>query len=185
MSQPLPLQARVEAASRMAFKSRQFYSLYFATKGEAGHRLHHGAINEYYEVIRFFEAACRDAALIELHSLFTPRKDTVNLPRLVQEMEGTVGPLNKSRQALRAIATNLPKIKHLRDKALAHRTKLIEFNDVFREADITHVQVSSAIDAAVVIANELRFACGLSQEPVSPAPVETYYEMLEALRPST
>ena len=81
-----------------------------------------------------------------------------------------------------AVSANLPKLKILRDRALAHRTKAVEFNEVFRTADITYAQVSETIDAAVAIVNELRIGRGLEPADVSPLPTETYARMLNALR---
>jgi hypothetical protein len=183
MSQPLPLDPQIEAATRMALKTRQFYDLFLRTTSEEGHLLHRPVLSEYNEVIRFIRAACRDAALLELHSLFADRRDTVNLPRLVREVEQALqGRLAHARLLSAGIPENITKVKILRDNAIAHRTKQIEFDDVFREANITRSEVSDTIDVAVKIVNELRLARDLEPAWASPLPLETFDRMLTALR---
>ena len=182
MTQPLPLDKRIDAASRMAFKARQFWSLFLLTKSQEGHKAHRRVFNDYWEAIRFIQAACRDAALIELHSLFADHRSTVNLPRVIREVEAMGLQMSEARRLQDTVIANLSKIKILRDSALAHRTKLVEFNDVFRKADITYAEVGRTADVAVSIVNELRRARGLDREEVSPLPLETFDRMLVSLR---
>lgn len=182
MTQPLQLNERVCAASRMALKARHHYSLFLLTSSTDGHLSHRPVIREFWEVLRFIQQANLVAAIVEAHSLFQDRKDTINLPRLLREIEEKNGPLHAARDQMARIAPFLNKVAILRNKAIAHRTKLVSYDDVFKRADIKRDEVGALLDAGVALSNELLVAEGFEAEEVSPLPTDAYHRMLEALR---
>jgi hypothetical protein len=62
------------------------------------------------------------------------------------------------------------KVAILRSNAIAHRTIGMSYNDVFKPADVTPVELREATDIALKIANRLLLSCGLQDQRFTELP---------------
>jgi hypothetical protein len=164
----------------MAMKAKQHFLLWRLTHGVEGHKVHRPVFQEYWEAIRFLQNGQLVAAIVDLHSLFEHRSDTINLPMLVREVE-KLGQSIASRADLDAAETSVAKVRLLRNAAIAHRTRKRSYNDVFTAAAVTPDELGELIDLAIWVSNELLEAIGKEPEGLNPYPVETYSRMFRDL----
>lgn len=181
MAKPLALEERVIIAVSMALKAKQHFLLWRLTHGVEGHRKHRSVYNEYWEAIRFLQNGQLIAAIVELHSLWERRTETINLAGLLDEVEGVIGKPLAGRTALAEAVSSVMKIRLLRNAAIAHRTNKKSYNDVFAKAAITVDQIEGLIDLAINLANDLLEALGADRQELNPLPLETYNRLFRDL----
>jgi hypothetical protein len=181
MAKPLPLEQRIEIASRLALKAKQHFLLWRLTTGTDGHLQHRPVFQEYWEAIRFLQNGQLIAAVVDLHALCERRADTINLATLIAEMEAG-GRLLDSEKKLSKAQGSIRKIVLLRSAAIAHRTSKKAYNDVFTAANITPNEIQDLIDLTIEITGDLLEVSGKERPDLNPFPLETYRRMFNDLR---
>jgi len=126
-----------------------------------------------------------DSYVIYMSGVFDTRRDTISFSNLVRDVKKAARlTANDAKDAEKALAQARPaadKLKILRDKAFAHRSAHISYNDVFAEADVTPDELRNLTDLSLDVANRLLVACGLPKERFTPHPKEYADAMMKAL----
>jgi len=182
MTNILPLAERVLVAASMCQRVMAHLDLWWLTAGEDGRFAHQEVLEEYWEHIRFLEHGQLVTAVCELHNLLDGKKNTVNLPSLVKEMDPTGRKFSGARVHLGHVETAFDKIRRLRNNVFAHRTMKKAYNDVFIDAKISPDQLRSSGALCVSVCDELLASLGLDPIFVSDLPQKSYSDMLLKLR---
>src|SRR5437870_1242716 len=114
-------------------------------------------MREYNEFFRFTPHAYLVAYVIYMAGMFDKREDTISLKPLTREMKDAAhikGQDAAKVDALLAEAKPIAdKVTILRHKAFAHRDAHISYNDVFKIAAVTPIQLRDLTEIALKISN--------------------------------
>jgi hypothetical protein len=183
MAKALPTIEQIFAVSRMAHRAHTHLSLWKLTAGVEGRSRHREVLDDHWEHLRFLEHGQLVTAVVELHSLLDADERTINLPRLLDEVEAQAGPQPLIREALAAAQPDFSKVRLLRNSAYAHRTKKKAYAEIFKAAQLTPDQLQGLVLTCINVVNDVKVVFGLTAEPPSSLPLEAYERMLEQLRP--
>jgi hypothetical protein len=119
-----------------------------------------GVISEDYHWFFKLQAhANRFSAIVEIAGLFTPKMGTVNFHRLAQEVwnEGSIDLAERDRLAavLRTRPRVVEGVRRIRNRALSHRDAAMDFNDVFKTANVTPNEVRALTDDGLEVSSAL------------------------------
>lgn len=184
MAKTLPLKQRVGIASAMAHRAFTHLALWRVTALTEGRERYRAAINEHWEHLRFLEHGQLVAAVVELHSMLDASEATVNLPKLLDEVEAEHGEQQGARAQLRYVQPYLDRLRPLRNAVYAHRTKRKTSREVFAAAEMTPDRLHEMGKTCLLIANDLCLAVGLEPQAPSPLPADWYARMLRQLMPT-
>jgi len=165
----------------MALRCYVHLGLWRLTAGVEGRKQHNEVLNDHWEHLRFLEHGQLFTAVVELHSLLDADSATINLPHLVEALEGQTGAQPLLREALIGAQPAFRGLRILRNAVYAHRTKKKSYVDVFKAAQITPDQLQELVLTCVKIGNELREKVGLEAQAPTSLPVDAYHRMLEQL----
>lgn len=180
--QNLPLRKRLLAASRMARNAHTQFSLWRGLSSVDAHKAHRSVLNEYWEHLRFTKQAHLVASLVELNSLISKHRLTINLPNLLLELGKSGFDVSEPQKMLSRVQGEAKKVETLRNNALAHRSKQQEYDDVFRAAAITPDEIRELIDTAVEIVSLSLSVLDEDRPITSELPSQSLDRMLTALR---
>jgi hypothetical protein len=117
--------------------------------------------------------------------VFDKRRDTISLRPLVRAVKKGGQLQGQDAAAVDALLVKaepvVDKVRILRNKAVAHQSARIKYDDVFKMAAVKPTQLRDLTDMALEIANHLRNARGLPDEVFTEFPREAAEEMMRAL----
>jgi len=185
MASPLPIDVRLEAAAQLVLRSRIFYDIWAYFEGADTRLAIIDTMRIYNEFFRFAPHAHFVAFIVQTAALFDRHKGTISLPHLLQEMKtddlisaqdaAVVDSLiSQAKPFTRSIAI-------LRNKAFAHRSDDISYDDVFKMAAVTARQLRELTETALNIANCLLVARGRSEKFFNELPQNDAEATLKAL----
>jgi hypothetical protein len=183
--QPLPLNQRLDRIGQHVVRARLFLDLWFYFEERDSRRQIIDTMREYNEYFRFTLHAYLVAYIIYMAGAFDKRRGTISLPHRAREMK--TGGLIKGQDAAKIdalLAEAKPvadKIIILRHEAFAHRSAHILYNDVFKMAAVTPIQLRDLTEVALRIANCLLLARGPQDECFAELPREAAESMMKAL----
>lgn len=180
--QPMPLKERLRAAGRMARNAHIQFSLWRGISSVDAHKAHRPVLNEYWEHLRFTKQAHLVASLVELHSLHKKNRRTINLQDLILEMKREGWNVAGAQKSLEEVRVATDKIEVLRNEALAHRSRIQSYDEVFRAAEITPAEIQDAIDVGVEVVSILLLLIGEESQIVDELPQHSLDRMLTNLR---
>jgi AbiU2 len=185
MKQPLPLDARLDRVAQHVIRARLFLDLWFYFESEDTRPQIFGTMEDYNEFFRFTPHAYLVAYVIYMAGTFDTRRGTIRLAHLVPEMKAAghlKGQEAANVDALMAQAEPIAeKVRTLRHRAFAHKDAHISYNDVFKLAAVTPVQLRELTDVGLKIANRLLMARGLQDQYFTELPREAAEEMMKVL----
>jgi hypothetical protein len=170
MAKALSTIEQIFAVSRMVHRTHIHLALWKLTAGVEGRSRHREVLDEHWEHLRFLEHGQLVTAVVELHSLLDANERTINLPRLLDEVEAQAGPQPQIREALSVAQPDFSRVRTLRNSAYAHRTKRRAFPDIFKAAQLTPDQLQGLILTGINVANELRVVSACHLRPRSRCP---------------
>jgi hypothetical protein len=153
----LPLERRVDIAAQLVVRARTYFDMFeFFEDVKTGPRIS-SAINDYPWFFRLHHHVYRFAFIVEIAGLFKRNNTTVNLPHLHDECRSNQNEAEwqvilKSMNEWQPVAE---KAELIRSKALAHRSADLDYNDAFREGDVTRNQLRGLSDFSLAVANRL------------------------------
>jgi hypothetical protein len=181
----LPLNERLDRIAQHVILARLFIDLWFYFEENDSRRQIINTMWDYNEFFRFAPHAYFMAYVIYMAGVFDKRGDTISFGPLVREMKAAghlQGPDAANVDALLAKTKVVAgKVTILRHKAFAHRDAHTSYDDVFKLAAVTPVQLRELTDLALNIANHLLAARGLQDQHFTELPREAAQEMMTAL----
>jgi hypothetical protein len=185
MAKPLPLNDRLSTAGHLVVRTRIFYDIWWYYEGAATRPLHIDAMRGHTGFFRFDPHAHFVSFIVHAAALFESRADTINIPRLVQEIESSNSISNdviaQCRSLLSELGKYAPKIIILRSNLFAHRSSSIGYSNAFKIADVTPNELGVACEIALRIINLLLSAMGLQEHHFQSSPRDDLVAMLRAL----
>ncbi|MGE0741382.1 MAG: hypothetical protein AB7O98_08575 [Hyphomonadaceae bacterium] len=162
----LALARRIDIAAQLAVRARTYFDVFeFFEDVETGPRIN-DAINDYPWFFRLHHHVYRFAFIVEIAGLFKRTTGTVNLPHLLKECRSSL-----KETEWQAVSTKLDewrpiaeKAELIRSKALAHRSADLDYDDAFKEANVTRNQLRGLSDLSLDVANRLCEATGRSTQ---------------------
>lgn len=182
---PLPLDDLLRSAGRSAERCCTLFRLWMETAGSIGRADHHDAIADHWECLRFLEYGQLFSCVVESHSLLDGHKDAITIPRLIKLARLHGADTGVAESYLAEAAPITAKLAILRHKAFAHRSASMEYDDVFRLAQISSDEIGEGCAFALRAVNQLLAARGRPLAQRSDLPEERYSRMLRMLQNST
>jgi hypothetical protein len=181
----LPLEERLDRIAQHVIRAGLFLDLWFYFEESDSRCQIIETMEHYNEFFRFAPHAYFVAYVIYMAGVFDKRGDTISFGPLVREMKAVGhldGPDATAVDALLAKAKPVAaKVVILRHKAFAHRDAHISYNDIFKLAAVTPVQLRELTEVALQIANHLLVARGLQDQYFTELPREAAEEMMKVL----
>jgi hypothetical protein len=117
------------------------------------------ALEPYWTFFLYSIKANFDAAIVEIYSLYETRSDTINFPRLIQDMK-TLGQLKPPESCivekkLSSIKKAWIKVSILRNEVVGHKTKNKTPAEVYKNAAVTPLQIEQIILESMELYNSL------------------------------
>lgn len=162
----LALERRIDIAAQLSVRARTYFDIFeFFEDVETGPRIN-DALNDYPWFFRLHHHVNRFAFVVEIAGLFKRKSGTVNLPHLLDECRSRLKDadwlaISAKLDEWRPIAE---KAEFIRSKALAHRSADLDYNDAFKEANVTRNQLRGLSDLSLEVANRLCDATGRSTQ---------------------
>src|SRR5260370_35672566 len=158
----LPIDDRVERAAQLVLRSRIFFDIWFYFEGSDTRPAILDTMREYNEFFRFAPHAHFVAFVVSIAAIFEKRRDTINLRHLASEMTQSKL-LSKQTQIdvdalLRQAEPLVSKVTILRHNAFAHRSATIAYDEAFKKAACTPLQMRDLTEIALQIVNQLGHA---------------------------
>jgi AbiU2 len=183
--QPLPLNQRLDHIGQHIVRARLFLDLWFYFEERVSRRKIIETMQKYSEFFIFTPHAYLVAYVIYMAGVFDKNRKTISLPLLVDEVKNAGQLKGQDAAAIDALLVKakplVAKVSILRNKAFAHRSAHISYNDVFKMAAVKPTQFRDLTDMALEIANCLRKARGLPDEVFTEFFREAAEEMMTAL----
>jgi AbiU2 len=185
--QPLPLDQQLERIGQEIVWGRLFLDLWWYFEERSSRGKIFKTMDEYSEFFRFTPHAYLVAYVIYTAGVFDESKGTSSLPRLVRDMKKAGQLKGQDAEAVDALLVEVEpivdKVRILRNKAFAHRSAHIAYNDVVMMAAVKPTRLRELTDMALEIANRLLLARGLRRRDFAEAdlPREDAEEMMRAL----
>lgn len=180
----LPLKARIDLVAKHVIRARLFLDLWFYFEEDRSRREIFETMEEYGEFFRFASHAYLVTYVVYVAGVFETRRDTISFDTLIREMKAT-GQLVGQGEAVSSLLSSAKpiakKVAILRNKAVAHRTISMSYNDVFKLADVTPGELRDITDIALKIANRLLLSCDLQDQEFTDLPREDAVSMMTAL----
>lgn len=182
---PLPLNERLERIGQHIVRARLFLDLWFYFEEHESKQKIIDTMCRYNEFFRFTPHAYLTTYVIYISGVFDKRGDTVSFKRLVQDIE-KIGSLNpQSTEDVKMLLAEaepiVKKVGTLRNKAFAHRSAHISYNDVFKIAAVKPNELRNLTDVALKAANRLLSACSLPRQHFTTLPREAAEDIMKAL----
>ncbi len=181
----LPLDERLETAAQLVIRARISFDVWWFLKGVPTEPYILPIMNQFSEFFRFDREAHFFTFTVTMAALFETRNDTINLGRLMKDLEQTKGAnpdqLSAAMENLDAAVAIAAKVTTLRRKLFAHRSGHFSFPSVFQEADVAPDELRSLSDQTLAIVNHLRSSLGLAERYFHPNAVGHLQEMFVAL----
>lgn len=139
--------------------SKMNYEIWWVYKEKESRKRYVDTLNIYPAFFKMSLHAHFVAMIVALYRLYETRKDTINLPQLLKLIKdaGLI-----PQQELKSIETDINKIKPLwkkvavlRNNMFGHRSKTLEFSDVWKQAQVTPKQFKQLIDESKNILNRI------------------------------
>lgn len=185
MVKPLPIDERLETAAQLVLRSRIFYDIWRFFEGEETRPGIIDTMRRYSEFFRFDPHAHFVAFIVHISALFEERNDTVNLPRLAQEMKDS-GLISTQEAAkvdalLRQAAPLASKAMILRSNLFAHRSAALSYAEAFERAAVTANELRDLTDIGLNIVNRLLVVRGWKSHVFNSLPLTDAEAMLKVL----
>lgn len=188
MKHLLPLEERLDRIAQHIIRARLFLELWFYFESEDTRPHIIETMRDYNEFFRFTPHAYFVTYVIYMHGVFDRQAGTISFKHIVPEMAATgflKGDDGAKVDALMAEAKPAAeKLSILRHRAIAHKTAHISYNDVFKLAKVTPVQLRELSDISLKIANRLLLARGLRDQYFTELPREAAQAIMTALAPN-
>lgn len=185
LPKPLPLDEMLRSAGRSAQRCCTLFRLWLETAGNIGRAKHHDALATHWECLRFLEYGQLFGCVVEAHSLLDGHKNAITIPRLIKLARPYGIDTSVAETYLTDAKPITAKLAVLRHKAFAHRTASMEYDDVFREAQISPDEIGAGCAYALRAVNQLLAGRKLPLAPRSDLPEEQYRRMLTLLQTET
>jgi hypothetical protein len=160
----LPIDDRIERAAQLVLRSRVFFDIWFYFESNDTRPALLNTMEEYNEFFRFAPHAHLVAFVVTICALFDKRRDTLSLLNLVTEMTSANLLSSLSQSEVGALVDEakplVSKIRILRHNAFAHRSAIMSYDDVFKMAALTPLQMRKLTEIALKITNQLARARG-------------------------
>lgn len=183
MAKRMLIDERLEIAGLLVTRARIFYDIWwFYERSDIPERVF-DTMNDYSEFVRFDNHAHFVAFIIHIDNLFSPRRDTVNLPKLVSEL-ATLAPANAVANAnvlLAQVQIIAPKVSILRNNLFAHRSATLSYTEAFQKASISHNELRDLTEIALQIVNCLLVARGCNEQTFHVLPRQDIGAMFDVL----
>jgi hypothetical protein len=142
-------------------------------------------MQDYSEFFRFAPHAHFVAFIVSIAALFDRRRDTITLPGLAKEMgKANLLPAETKSEVTTLMAQAKPlvsKITILRHNAFAHRSASLSYDEAFKAAAVTALQMRELTEIALKIANCLTQARGRGEHFFNELAQEDAEAMMKAL----
>jgi hypothetical protein len=142
-------------------------------------------MQEYNEFFRFTPHAYLVSYVIYTAGVFEKRNDTINFDHLIREVKKSGHLSSQDAAIIDALMLEAKpiagKVTTLRHQAFAHRSTQISYNEVFKVAAVTPLQLRHLTDLALKIANRLLLARGLQDQVFTELPREAAEAMMKML----
>lgn len=185
MATRLPIDKRLEVAGQLVVRARIFYDIWWLYEGADTRSNIIDTLNEYSEFFRFDSHAHFVSFIVHLAGLFENRGDTVNLPRLIQELGSScLAPaetITKADELLSQVDALPPKVAILRSNLFGHRSGSLSYTDAFKKAAVQPNELRDLTEIALQITNCLLIARGLNEQTFHPLPRRDAETMLNVL----
>lgn len=183
--QMLPLNERLDRIGQHIVRARLFLDLWFYFEEEHSRRKIIKTMQEYSEFFRFTPHAYLVTYVIYMAGVFDKRRDTISLAPLIREVKkGRHLKLQDAATVDELMVEAKPIVEKaaiLRHKAIAHRSALISYNEVFNLAAVKPNQLRDLTDMALKIANHLLLARGIQDQHFTELPRVAAEVMMQAL----
>jgi hypothetical protein len=184
----LPIDDRIEAAAQLVLRSRIFFDIWFYFESNDTRSSLINTMRDYNEFFRFAPHAHFVAFVVSIAAVFDKRRDTLSLPNLVTEMSATNLLSAQAQSEIGSLADQaaplVSKVRILRHNAFAHRSASFLYNDIFKAAKVTALQMRDLTEIALKIANQLAGARGRGEHLFNELVREDAEAMMRALRNS-
>src|ERR1043166_5884530 len=181
----LTLEERLERIGQHIVRAGLFLDLWFYFEEKESQDKIIETMRDYNEFFRFTPHAYLLSYVIYIAGAFDKREDTISFIPVVRAMKADghlSGEEGAKVDALLAEAKPIvEKVFILRHKAFAHRDADIPYNDVFKMAEVTPLQLRDLTKVALKIANRLLLARGLRDQYFTELPRQAAEEMMKAL----
>ena len=176
----IPVSERLEVLTQQIIRSRIYYDLWWFTAGGESRPKIIDVLNELPDYFRFSEYGHFVAMIIHSANVFDTTRGTISLPRLARDV------LDSSRyEAHQEIAAEVRRlcvaargILKIRNKAIAHRSELDDYSEVFKQAGVQPNSLPVMMSSWLVTANQLREINGLSPAGFRDVPLRDQQELV-------
>ncbi|MGA2999897.1 hypothetical protein [Bradyrhizobium sp.] len=181
----LPIDDRIERAAQLVLRARIFFEIWLYFEGRDTRAGIFKTMEEYSEFFRFAPHAHFVAFIVSIAALFDKRRDTITLPGLAREMaKANLLPFQTKAEVDALMAQAVPlvsKVALLRHNAFAHRSATITYDDAFKAAAVTALQMQDLTEIALKVANHLTRARGRGEHFFNELPREDAEALMKAL----
>ena len=174
----------IDLAGHLAVRARVFLDIWWVYEGAPTRGKYLPTMNRFSEFYRFEPHAHFVAMVMYLSQLLEKRRDTLNLPALVERASSAGVPastIGRAQVALDAANPLASKVMVLRSNLFAHRSANLSYAKVFELADVNPDQLREVSDTSLKIVNLLGEAVGVGEKivhTISPAHAEAVLKAL-------
>lgn len=162
------------------------YEIWWVYREKESRKRYVDTLNKYPLFFQISLHAHFVAMIVTLYRLYEKRKDTINLPQLIKLLKGEASIPQKE---LKRIETDINKIKPLwikvsvlRNKMFGHRSKSLDYDGVWKEAQVTPNQFKQLIDESKSILNEITSLWNRSGHAFNLSSTKDTVDLLEDLK---
>lgn len=177
----LTLDDSLRIIASIAVRTRKHFDLWWATVGASDRKPFAGAIDEYWEALRFLEHGQLVAIIVDGHLLLEQNPNHLSLHRLCKLVAADGGDTRLAEELIEAASPTATKFMILRHAAFAHRSAKLGYREVFVRAGITPDEMREHLERLHEIARQLLIARGLEPNNYDDLAQSTYVEMLTRL----
>lgn len=163
----LPFNERLERAAQLILRSGIFLDLWLYFESQDTRPAIIDTMRCYNEFFRFTPHAHFVAYVVHMAALFEKRKETINLPLLTKEAkESALIPAQVAVEVGSLLSQVKPlavKVTILRNNVFAHRNAAVSYDETFKRAAVTQVQLRELVETALQIVNKLLLTRGQSE----------------------
>lgn len=179
-----PLQSRIKFATTNLVLAGASYDIWWTYKGADTRPRFVEGMDEYSEFFRYDEEAHFRTMVVSLYTLFETGPRTANFSVLLRGSRDVGSPLATSETQLTALKPVVVKVMALRNFLFAHRNHTEPYNDVYKRANISGVELRRLIDGGRAILNQLRYAHGMDGFDFNPFVGDHTRELLRFIQPT-
>jgi hypothetical protein len=182
------LNDRVSRAAELAVRARIHLDYFVFLKSQENLDEFRDVIGLYPDFFRFDRLAQEWAFYARISNLLTSKRDTDNLPNLLDEVDQGHAtkpePLVRARAILMRIDPVTKAVKKIRNKVVAHQDDTLSQPQVYAAAQLNLPALTELSDASLEVANCLCTVRGLPTQHFVTGQIDRLRAMLEALRAS-